>query len=53
MWVEEKEYEEDGFSNEIDHDSVDSDMRYEGRLREARNREDNNLGSIKMTIPSF
>ena len=28
-------------------------MRYVGRLREARNREDNNLGNIKMNIPSF
>ena len=28
-------------------------MRYGGRLREARNWEDNNLGSIKMKIPSF
>jgi hypothetical protein len=25
----------------------------EGRFREARNREDNNLGGIKMKIPSF
>ena len=30
-----------------------SDRKYGGRLREARNREDNNLGSIKMKIPSF
>ena len=53
MRVEKEEYEGDGFEDGIDHDSVVSDRRYEGRLREARNREDNNLGSIKMTIQSF
>ena len=52
MRVEEEEYEGDGFE-ENDHDSVVIDMRYDGRLRESRNREDNNLGSIKMKIPSF
>ena len=41
------------FEDEIDHDSVVSVRRYGGRLREARNRKDNNLGSIKMKIPSF
>ena len=51
--VEEEEYERDGFEDEIDHDSVVSGRRYGGRLREARNREDNNLGSIKMRIPSL
>ena len=51
--VEEEEYEGDGFEDEIDHDSVVSDKRYGGRLREARNREDNNLGSIKMKISLF
>ena len=53
MQVEEEEYEGDGFEDGIDHDSIVSDRRYEGRLGEARNREDNNLGSIKRTIPSF
>ena len=52
VWLEE-EYEGDGFEDEIDHDLVVSDRRYGGRLRDARNREDNNLGSIKMKIPSF
>ena len=55
-WVrvkEEEEYEEDGFEDEIDCDSVVSSMRYGGRLKEVRNREDNNLGSVKMKIPSF
>ena len=51
--MEEEEYEGDGFEDEIDHDSVVSDKRYRGRLREARNLEDNNLGSIKMKISSF
>ena len=51
--VEEEEYEGDGFEDEIDHNSVDSDRRYGGRLREAMNREDNNLSNIKMKIPSF
>ena len=53
VWVEEEEYEGDGFGDEIDHDSVVGDRRYGGRLREARNRENNNLGNIKMKIPSF
>ena len=51
--VYEEEYEGDGFEDEIDRDLVVSSNRYVGRLREARNREDNNLGSIKMKIPSF
>ena len=51
--LEEEEYEGDGFEDEIDHDSVVSGRRYGGRLREARNQEDNNLGSIKMKIPLF
>ena len=50
MQVEEKEYDGDGFEDENDHDFVVSDRRYEGRLR---NQEDNNLGGIKMKIPSF
>ena len=48
-----EEYEGDDFEDEIDHDSIVSDKRCEGRLREARNQEDNNLGSIKMKISSF
>ena len=51
--VEEEGYEGDGFEDEIDNDSVVSDRRYGGKLREAMNREDNNLDSIKMKIPSF
>ena len=43
-----------GFEDEIDQDSVVGDRRrYGGRLRETRNREGNNLGNIKMKIPSF
>ena len=53
MRVEEEEYEGDGFEDGIDHDLVVSGRRYEGRLRAARNREDNNLSSIKIKIPSF
>ena len=48
--MEEEGYEGDGFEDEKGHDSVVSDRRYGGRLR---NREDNNFGSIKMKIPSF
>ena len=51
--VEEEEYEEGGFEGEIDHDSIVGDRRYGGRLRETRNWESNNLGNIKMKIPSF
>ena len=53
VWVEEKEYDGNGFEDEKDHDSIVGDRRYGGRLRDARNREDNNLGNIKMKIPSF
>ena len=53
VWVEEEEYERDGFEDGIDHDLVVSDRRYGGRLREARNRKDNNLSNIKMKILSF
>ena len=54
MQVEnEEEYEGDGFKDDIDHDLVVSDRRYGGRLKEVRNREDNNLGSIKIKIQSF
>ena len=48
--VEEEEYDKNGFKDEIDHDLAVSDRRYAGRLR---NWEDNNLGSIKIKIPSF
>ncbi|KAL6323035.1 hypothetical protein AAG906_023653 [Vitis piasezkii] len=34
-------------------DSIVGNRRNGGRFREARNREDNNLGSIKMKISSF
>ena len=50
--VGEEEYDGGGFEGEIDHDSVVGDRRYEGRLRETRNWESNNLGNIKMKIPS-
>ncbi|PKI50675.1 hypothetical protein CRG98_028934 [Punica granatum] len=39
--------------DEDDRDSVVSNRRQGGRFREDRNRKDNNLGSIKMKIPSF
>ena len=52
--VEGRDYQEEGrLKGEIDHDSVVGDRRYEGRLRETRNWEGNNLGNIKMKIPSF
>ena len=53
MRVEEEEYEEDGIDYEIDYDYIVSGMRYGVRLGEAKNQEDNNLGSIKIRIPSF
>ena len=53
MRVQEEEYNKGGFEGEIDHDSVVGDRRYEGRLRETGNWEGNNLGNIKMKIPSF
>ena len=51
--VEEEEYDGGAFEGEIDHDSVVGDRRYEKRFRETRNWEGNNLGNIKMKIPSF
>jgi hypothetical protein len=54
--VEGKEDEErygSGFDEEEDRDSIVKNRRPGGRIREARNREDNNLGGIKMKIPSF
>ena len=53
MRVEEDEYDGNGFEDENDHDSAIGDRRYGGRLREARNQEDNNLRNIKMKISSF
>ena len=53
MQLEEEEFEGEGFEDEINRDSVVSVRKYGGRLREARNREDNNLGNINMKIPSF
>ena len=51
--LEEEEYEGDGFEDEIVRDSIVRVRRHGGRLREVRSRQDNNLGSIKMKIPSF
>ena len=51
--VEDKEYHGVGFDQEDDRDLVVSLRTHGGRFREARNREDNNLGSIKMKISSF
>jgi hypothetical protein len=42
-----------GFDKEEDRDSIVNKRRPGGRFGEARNREDNNLGGIKMKIPSF
>jgi hypothetical protein len=42
-----------GFDKEEDRDSIVNKRRPGGRFGEARNREDNNLGSIKMKILSF
>ena len=53
MRVEDEEYCEDDFDKEYDQDSIVGNRRYDGQFREARNREDNNLGSIKMKILSF
>ncbi|PKI58547.1 hypothetical protein CRG98_021059 [Punica granatum] len=50
--VEDEENYGAGF-DEDDRDSVVSNRRQGGWFREDRNREDNNLGSIKMKIPSF
>jgi hypothetical protein len=38
---------------EDDRNSVVNNWRHRGRFRDARNREANNLGGIKMKIPSF
>ena len=50
---EDEEHYGSGFDEEEDRDSIFSNRRLGGRFREAKNREDNNLGSIKMKIPSF
>ena len=50
---EEEEYDGGGFEDKNDQDSTVSDRRFWGRHRGTRNQEDNNLGSIKMKIPSF
>jgi hypothetical protein len=42
-----------GSDEEEDRDSIVNNRRPGGRFREARNRKDNNLGGIKMKIPSF
>jgi hypothetical protein len=42
-----------GFDEEEDQDSIVNNKRPGGGFREARNREDKNLGGIKMKIPSF
>ncbi|GMY33372.1 putative cysteine-rich receptor-like protein kinase 9 [Fagus crenata] len=42
-----------GFDEEEDRDSIVNNRRPGGRFGEARNREANNLGGIKMKIPSF
>ena len=51
--VEEEEYDRGDFLDENGYDSVISNRRYGGRHREDRNREDSNLGNIKIKIPSF
>jgi hypothetical protein len=42
-----------GFDEEEDRESIVNNRRPGGRFGEARNRKDNNLGGIKMKIPSF
>jgi hypothetical protein len=42
-----------GFDEEEDRDSIVNNRRPGGGFREVRNCEDNNLGGIKMKIPSF
>ena len=51
--VEDKEYYGGSFDEEDDRDSIVGNRRYGKWFREARNREYNNLGSIKMKILSF
>lgn len=47
-----EEFNEGGFEEEDERRSVGSVRRF-GQVRGDRNREDNDLGSIKMRIPSF
>ena len=51
--VEDEEYYGGGFDKEDDQNSIVGNRRYGGQFREAKNWEDNNLGSIKMKILSF
>ena len=51
--VDEEEYDGGDFEDENVYDSGVSNRRYGGRHGEDRNQEDNNLGNIKMKIPSF
>ena len=53
VWVDKEEYDGGDFEDENGYDSGVSNRRYGGRHKEDRNREDNNLGNIKMKIPSF
>jgi len=50
---EDEERYESGFDEEEDRDSIVNNQRPEGGFREVRNHKDNNLGGIKMKIPSF
>ena len=50
---EDEEHYGSGFDEEEDQDSIVNIRRPGGRFGEAKNREDNNLGGIKMKIPSF
>ena len=51
--MEEVGYEGSGYDGGLDRNSVASNRRDVGRNRGDRNWEDNNLGNIKMKIPSF
>ncbi|KAA8521351.1 hypothetical protein F0562_012030 [Nyssa sinensis] len=51
--VEDEEPYGAGFDEEDDQDSVVGNRRHGGWFREVRNREDNNLGGIKIKILSF
>ena len=51
--VEDEEYYGGNFDEEDDQDSIVGNRRYGGWFREFRNQEDNNLGGIKIKIPSF
>jgi hypothetical protein len=50
---EDEEHYGPGFDEEEDQECIVNNRRPRGRFGEARNREDNNLGGIKMKIPSF